>query len=472
MLLCMKFQLITGRGKEKLVEVRFVETKTPSRLMMEKEREVLQISIPKTKKRTRWSMMMLARQIVVMANRYELQKIIVSLEEYARLMEEGDPEDLLEVFVLNASMAGYRYDKYKEKSQEKFRGLQEIVFLVPSKGRTKLDAKLAKTRIVVQSVCDARDLANTPGGHMTPELLASSIRRMITKLPVRCKILKEKEMKRLGMGGVLGVAQGSKARPRFIVLEYKGASKDTEKPIILIGKGVTYDSGGIDIKPSPYGMDMKMDMSGGAVVSATLAGLARMKVKKNIVALIPAVENMPSGESYRPGDILKSMSGKTIEVLDTDAEGRIILADALTYAQKFYKPKAIVDVATLTGASEVALGKRASAILSPDASLVEDALRCAEESGDRMWPLPLWEEYEKDIEGNFGDVANMQTKGDWRDGGTIIAGVFLWQFVKDVPRWLHIDMAPRMTPSHDEYLSKGATGEPVRFLSRFVEEYL
>lgn len=467
----MKFRMTTTIVKETGIQVRFVEQTKVHRLISEKGKDVLQVAVPKKEERSRWKMMMLARTLVQVAHQYEIPKLILHWKDFTDLFEGGDSRDLLEAFLVNADMANYQYFKYKEKPKEGRKNLEEIVLSLPSQEKTKLEEVLGHAKKVAEAVSLSRDLSNTPGGHMTPEILAQSIRKSIRGLPIRYKVLRDKEMKRLGMGGVLGVAQGSKARPRFIILEYKGSTHQKERPIVLIGKGVTYDSGGIDMKPSPYGIEMKMDMSGGAAVATSLVALAKMKLKKDIVVLIPAVENMPSGESYRPGDVLKSLSGKTIEVLNTDAEGRIILADALTYAER-YNPKVVIDVATLTGASEVALGKRASAVFSPREDLIKVACQCGEESGDRMWPLPLWEEYEGDLVGNFGDVANMQTRGDWREGGTIIAAVFLWQFAKKFPKWLHIDMAPRMTPSHDEILAKGSAGAPVRFLIRFLEKYL
>lgn len=468
----MKFRTITNLTKEKGIQIRFHEGNNVHRLISEKSGDVLDIAVPKKEERTRWKIMMLPRTIVTVARRYEVNKLILEWKDFVALFEDKyDAQDLLEIFVVNMDMASYQFNRYKEKPKDGWKTVEDMAILVSSQGRTKLEETLGHAKKVAEAISISRDLSNTPGGYMTPELLAQSVKRIIHGLPIRYKVLRDKEMKRLGMGGVLGVAQGSKARPRFIILEYMGSKNLKEKPIVLIGKGVTFDSGGIDIKPSPYGLEMNMDMSGGAAVAASLVALVKMKVKKNIVVLIPAVENMPSGESYRPGDVLKSLSGKTIEVLNTDAEGRIILADALAYAKR-YDPKAVIDVATLTGAAEVALGKRASAVFSPQEDLLEEAKKCGEESGDRMWPFPLWEEYEGDVAGNFGDVANMQTKGSWREGGTIIAAVFLWQFSKDFRKWLHIDMAPRMTPSHDEMLAKGAAGAPVRFLIRFVEHYL
>jgi leucyl aminopeptidase len=277
------------------------------------------------------------------------------------------------------------------------------------------------------------------------------------------------------MGGIIGVARGSSERPRFIVAEYL-AGRKKERPIVLVGKGVTFDTGGLNLKPEQGMGEMHMDMSGGAAVIHIISALARLKIKKNIVGLVPAVENMPSGSSYHPGDMLKTMSGKTIEVLNTDAEGRIILADALAYAQKFYSPRLVIDIATLTGAAISALGQRASAIFTNTPRLENILRETSEQTGDFVWPLPLWEEYEEEIKGTFGDVANI---GKTRNGGAITAAVFLWQFIKEAPNhsdkkptpWVHLDIAPRMTTIDGEYLSKGAAGASINLLTQFLSKF-
>ena len=260
------------------------------------------------------------------------------------------------------------------------------------------------------------------------------------------------------------MAKGSSEEPRFIIAEYFGGTKK-ERPIVLVGKGVTFDTGGLSIKLGDAMNEMHMDMSGGAAVLLAVVLCAKLRLKKNVVALVPAVENMPSGSSYRPGDILRTMSGKTIEVLNTDAEGRIILADALTYAKK-YRPRLVVDVATLAGATLAALGQRASAIYTKDDKLEKIFRQLGEESGDYVWPLPLWDEYEEDIKGTFGDVINL---GKTKYGGAITGAIFLYQFAKDYP-WVHIDICPRMTSIEGEFLAKGATGVPVRLLIKILEK--
>jgi leucyl aminopeptidase len=297
---------------------------------------------------------------------------------------------------------------------------------------------------------------------MTPRLLATEAKKAAAGLPIKVTILEKKEIKTLKMGGILGVSQGSVEEPRFIVMEYFGAAK-TKSPIVLVGKGITFDTGGINLKPSDYISDMHMDMSGGAAVIHTLVLAAKLKIKKNLIGLIPAAENMPSGSSYRPGDILISMSGKTIEIGNTDAEGRVVLADALTYAER-YKPELVIDVATLTGAAVVALGQRASAIFSREEKHLRALQTAGEAVGDYVWPLPLWEEFEEDIKGTFGDWSNT---GKTRWGGAITAAAFLSQFAKNYS-WLHIDIAPRMTTIDGEYLAKGAAGAPIQLLIKFL----
>ncbi len=377
-----------------------------------------------------------------------------------------------ESLAASALMANFEFVKYKTPPEGGFSFVKEIeVIHGPNK---TIEAGLRRGATIGEEVNECRELSNTPGGDMTPRVLASHAAHISEGTLIKTTILDEKEMKKMGMGGVLGVSRGSSEPPRFIVMEYAGGKK-SEKPIVLVGKGVTFDTGGLNLKPSNSIYEMHMDMSGGAAVIHALRAAARLKIKKNIVALVPAVENMPSGSSYRPGDVLRAMSGKTIEVLNTDAEGRIILADALSYAKK-YNPSVVIDVATLTGAAVVALGQRYSALFATDKKLEATLRRIGGETGDAVWPLPLSADYEEDIKGTFGDVANSEKT---RYGGAITAAVFLWQFVKDSSAgsisknsypWAHLDIAPRMTSIEGEYLAKGAAGAPVRLLVRFIEE--
>lgn len=396
--------------------------------------------------------MLLARQVISLAKQYRISSLSI------------DPTDFMldgEQLVANFEMANYEYNDHKSVPSDGWSYVEEIYF-------TKKIDGVDRGLIIGEEVNRTRSLSNMPPGIMTPTLLAEKAKGAVEGLPVTVKILDRDDMKILKMGAVLGVAQGSSEEPKFIVMEYHGGSGD---PVVLIGKGVTFDSGGLNIKPSEHIYEMHMDMSGGAAVIHAIAAAARLGVKRNIVALIPAVENMPSGSSYHPGDVLTSMSGKTIEVLDTDAEGRVILADALEYAKQ-YNPILVVDVATLTGAAEVALGDKASAIFSKNEKLISHVRELGEQSGDYVWPLPLWDEYEDGVKGTFGDWANVGKKR--RSGGAIDGAMFLYQFIKNKDGkpaydWLHIDMAPRMTASEGEFLAKGAIGTPVRLLIKLLE---
>jgi leucyl aminopeptidase len=314
---------------------------------------------------------------------------------------------------------------------------------------------------------------------MTPKTLAQAAKKAILGTTAILKVLGAKEMEKLGMGAVLGMSRGSTEEPQFIVMEYKGLNlrgrtsdkgATSGKPLVLIGKGVTFDTGGLNLKPGDHMYEMHMDMSGGAAVIHAVALAAKLKIKADVVGLIPAIENAPTSGAVRPGDILTSLSGRTIEIINTDAEGRVILADAITYAKR-YNPAAVVDVATLTGASLVALGTQASAFMTNEQDLtIQDHLSLAEESGDYMWPMPLWDDYEEMVKCDFADIPNIPIVGNSRYGGVIAGGMFLWQFAKDLGcHFTHIDMAPRMTSSSNEFLGKGAAGAPVRFLLRLIE---
>ncbi len=401
-------------------------------------------------------MALTARAVVYFAKKERISEFIIHLNDF----EEIKPE----VLSHQLEIANFEFVKYKEKPKKGWFFVRRV-FILTQKINSELKEKIKIGQIIGQETNEARILINTPGGEMTPKTLALSALKVGRKNGIKVKILTEKEIKKLKMGGLLGVSQGSNQKPRFIIMEYFKGKKD-EKPIILVGKGITFDTGGLNLKPENYMQEMHMDMSGGAVVIHTLVALARLKVKKNLVGLVPVAENMPSGSSYRPGDILKTMNGKTIEVLNTDAEGRIILADALEYAKK-YQPRLVIDVATLTGASMIALGQRFNALFTPDSNLSRIFQEIGEQVFDLVWPLPLSEEYEEEIKGTFGDVANL---GKSRYGGAIIGAVFLWQFIKGYP-WVHLDIAPKMSAIEGDYLAKGATGYPIALLTHFILGY-
>jgi leucyl aminopeptidase len=328
--------------------------------------------------------------------------------------------------------------------------------LATARTKQALDAG-AKTGAGVN---EARELANLPGNICTPEYLAQRARRLARgseRLSV--KVLNEKQMKELGMGSFLSVSAGSATPPRMIIIEYKGG-KRSGKPQVLVGKGITFDSGGISLKPGAKMDEMKFDMGGAASVLGTLAAVKALELPINLIGIIAAAENMPSGTATKPGDVVTSMSGKTIEILNTDAEGRLVLADALTYAER-YEPAAVVDIATLTGACVVALGAHASGLYANDESLAEQLLEAGTESHDRAWRMPLWDDYQKQLDSNFADMANIGGPG----GGSVTAACFLSRFAEKYA-WAHLDIAGSAWDSSP----KGATGRPVALLTRYLRD--
>ncbi len=420
----------------------------------------LSIGIGKKKEINNRKLITLTRKIIDLAKQNKIKKLAIDFPEFSFPDLKMNKREIAEILTTNFEMANFEFIEYKTPPEEGWDLVEEITIAGTVDDSIKKGFKIGQ--IQGEEVNNCRVLANTPGGSMTPEILAERAREAAKGTAVNVKILGSKQIERLKMGGVMGVAKGSKEEPRFIIMEYLPVKR--EKPVVLVGKGVTFDSGGLNLKTFEGMKGMYADMSGGAAVISTLILAARLKLEKNVVGLIPAVENMPSGTSYRPGDILRTMSGKTVEILNTDAEGRLILADALTYAKR-YDPKLVVDIATLTGAAMVALGQRASAVFTRDAEMEGRLRELGEISGDYVWPLPLWEEYEEDIKGTYGDLANT---GKTKYGGAITAASFLHQFAKDYP-WVHIDIAPRMTTIEGEYLAKGASGAPVRLLAKLIE---
>jgi leucyl aminopeptidase len=364
-----------------------------------------------------------------------------------------------------AFLSLYRFDSYKSENSEDSK-IGEIIFLAGKNGNLpSLKKATDKARKIADATFLARDLSNHPSNTATPAYLADTARKMSRKLGIVCKVLGEKEMKRLGMGSLLGVSKGSDEPPKLIVMEYfKGGNK--KNPIAIVGKGVTFDTGGISLKP-PGNMDeMKMDMSGAAATIGAMQAIASLKLKVDVVGIVPATENMPGGSAIKPGDVLKSMNGKTIEVLNTDAEGRLILADALSYAVR-YKPKAIIDLATLTGAVIHALGHHISAVISNNDDLVSQLKQSGDTTGEKVWQLPLLEEYEKAMKSGIADLKNIAGPGV--GAGTITGGAFLKSFIGDCP-WAHLDIAGTAWGEGKAYVPKGASGVGVRLLLDLVEK--
>ncbi len=458
----------TVKQPSKITQITFTEKGQTRFIEDAKKLTRIEIKIVKAEKDNFRKFIKVIRRVVRTAKLYKVNKISIDINEFKNISNLA-PKELGSIVAQNLLMAGYEFHDFKTKPKAGWGDIEEIS--ITNVKSSEIKKGIAKGRVIGEMVNECRLMSNTPGGDMTPRILTAHAKRLSRNTKIQTSSLGKKELEKLKMGAILGVAKGSPEEPKFIVMEYKGGKK-SEKPIVLVGKGVTFDSGGLNLKIGGGLSGMHMDMSGGAAVMATIALVARLKLKKNVIALIPSVENMVSGSSFRPGDVLKSMSGKTIEVVDTDAEGRLVLADALTYAKK-YNPKAVIDVATLTGASLVALGQQASVVMSQDSNLVAKLTQFGEETGDYVWPLPLWEEYNEGVQGRIADVANLATKNP-RYGGAINGGMFLYQFTKNYPRgcvWAHIDIAPRMTTVPSDNLSNGAAGEPVRLLTRFIEEY-
>jgi leucyl aminopeptidase len=354
--------------------------------------------------------------------------------------------------------ACYRFDEMKSSNNEDPK-LQRIT--VNAAGRDELEASgpaLAAGVAVGAGKKLARDLANLPGNVCTPEYLAQQARQLQQSHGFKTRVLEKKDMERLKMGALLSVARGSRQPPKLIVMEYHGGKRGAP-PIALVGKGLTFDAGGISIKPAANMDEMKYDMCGAASVFGAMVAAAELKLPINVVGVVPSSENLPDGDANKPGDIVTTMSGKTVEVLNTDAEGRLILCDALTYTEK-YNPAVVIDIATLTGACVIALGSLASGLMANDQSLADELLAAGEASLDRAWQLPLWQEYQPQLDSNFADMANI----GGREAGAITAGCFLSRFTESF-KWAHLDIAGTAWKGGKE---KGATGRVVPILTQYL----
>jgi len=366
----------------------------------------------------------------------------------------------LRQFVEISQSVTYEFKQLKSKNKKSSNKLRKLVLMVSDRKDVATGERAIKDGIAIgNGVALARDLANLPPNICTPSYLAEQAKKLgKSQKSVKVTVLDEAAMEKLGMGSLLSVSQGSRQPAKLISMEYKGGKKD-EKPFVLVGKGVTFDTGGISIKPSAAMDEMKYDMCGAASVLGAIKAVSEMGLPINVVGVVPTVENMPGGEATRPGDIYTSMSGQTIEVLNTDAEGRLILCDALTYSEKF-KPATVIDIATLTGACIIALGKHASGLLSNNDALAKDILDAGENTGDRAWQLPLWEEYQSQINSPFADIANVGGP----EAGTITAACFLSRFTKKF-KWAHLDIAGTAWLTGK---NKGATGRPVPMLVQYL----
>jgi leucyl aminopeptidase len=364
----------------------------------------------------------------------------------------------LSAAVAGAAEATYKFDRLKSKKENNRRGLDRLAL-----GLLEADAAadrlgLQRGEALAAGVTLAKDLGNLPSNICTPSYLAQQAQELARRHKIECEVLEERDMEKLRMGAFLAVTKGTREPAKLIVLHYQGTGRK-QAPVALIGKGITFDTGGISIKPSAEMDEMKYDMSGAGSVLGTLEALARMRLPVNVVGIIPTCENMPDGNAVKPGDVVTSMSGQTIEILNTDAEGRLILCDALTYAERF-EPDAVIDIATLTGACVIALGSVATGLYSNDDGLAQALLDAGQRSWDRAWRMPLWDDYHEQIKSPFADIANV----GGRPAGSVTAACFLAKFAKKF-KWAHLDIAGTAWRSGKD---KGSTGRPVPMLTEFL----
>jgi leucyl aminopeptidase len=391
----------------------------------------------------------------------------LGIKEFSMLQFSNLDDGLVEAMTEGIALALYSFDKYKE-AKEPASKIEEVTILINSDS-LRFQSVVEKANILVEAVNFARDIGNLPPNDCPPAHLASIAVSLAQDYGIKARIMERYELENMGMGGIVAVGKGSNNPPKLIVLEYTGANDAQQKPYLLVGKAVTFDTGGISIKPSEKMDEMKFDKCGGCTVLAIIRAIASMKLAVNVVGIVPSVENMPSATSYRPGDIIRMYNGKSVEVLNTDAEGRMILADAIAYGIATYGPKAVIDLATLTGAAIIALGANVAALIGNNKQLVDRLRKLSDKMGEKMWELPLYDEYHEQIRSHYADIKNI----GGRPGGAITAAAFLSNFVNDVP-WVHIDIAGTawtQEGTHEKsYNHRGATGFGVRTLVKLLME--
>ncbi len=380
-----------------------------------------------------------------------MKKIALSTNVLSSL--KISPAEFIEGFLLGL----YTFDKYRDTKDRKLFD----TFILLSKGSKNLKDELLRTKTIASSVWFVRDLINTPANDMTPTHLAQ-VALSLQKPPLSVRILEKRDVQKLGMGAYLSVAKGSKEPPKFIILEYKGSKGAA---LIFIGKSITFDSGGLSLKP-PDGMErMKDDMAGGATVLGIIKTVSELQLPVRLIGILPATENLPGGSATRPGDVVCAVNGKTIEIINTDAEGRLILADAIGYAQR-YKPRAIIDIATLTGSCSIALGSEAIAMMGNDRQLMDKLRKAGDKTYERVWEMPLFQEYKEYLKSDIADIKNYGGKS----GSLVASAYFLYEFVGQVP-WVHLDIAGTAWLEKEKpYMPKGASGIGVRLLVNFIKE--
>ena len=371
--------------------------------------------------------------------------------------------EVAQAMVEGAILGSYQFTVYRTTatSEHDVAGMR---ILIPQKDRLRQVTEGVRRGVATaEATVFVRDLCNHPSNVLTPTRVAREAKTIAKTERISIKILEQKEMERLGMGALLGVARGSQEPPKFIILEYNGAKNKDERPVVLVGKTITFDTGGISLKPAENMEHMKADMTGGAEVLASIRAAARLKLPLRLISILPVAENMPGGRAMKPGDIVTTLSGKTVEVQNTDAEGRLILADGLAYAMR-YKPAALIDIATLTGACVVALGQFAIGMFGSDQALKEQVRKSGQKAGERVWEMPLWEEYFVQLKSDVADMRNIGGRG----GGMITAALFLSKFVGDCP-WVHLDIASTDWSERERaYVPKGPTAIGTRLLVQYL----
>lgn len=373
--------------------------------------------------------------------------------------KERDSYGLTRLLVETLADGDYRFDRFKSKKADPL-NLKKVTLVAERKDNPKIKKAITHALAIAAGKALTKDLGNLPGNICTPAFLAGQAKELGKgQRKLKVEVLDEKDLEKLGAGALLAVAKGSEQPPRLVVLQYSGGNK-SDQPYALVGKGITFDSGGISIKPAAAMDEMKYDMGGAASVLGAFRALLELQLPINVLGLLACAENMPSGRATKPGDIVTTLSGQTVEILNTDAEGRLVLSDALTYAERF-KPRAVIDMATLTGACIVALGHHTSALLGNDEALIQQLLGAGSSAADRAWQLPLFEEYEEALESPFADLANV---GGGRAAGTITAASFLSRFTKNYP-WAHLDIAGTAWNSGK---NKGSSGRPVPLLVQYL----
>ncbi len=370
--------------------------------------------------------------------------------------------EVAQAMVEGAILGSYQFTVYRTAAAE--HAVEGMKILIPQKSQLKqVTEGIRRGVATAEATVFVRDLCNHPSNVLTPTKVAEEAKAIAKAKKISIKILEQKEMERLGMGALLGVARGSQEPPKFIILEYNGAKKKDERPVVLVGKTITFDTGGISLKPAENMEHMKADMTGGAEVLASIRAAARLKLPLRLISILPVAENMPGGRAMKPGDVVTTLSGKTVEVQNTDAEGRLILADGLAYAMR-YKPAALIDIATLTGACVVALGQFAIGMFGTDQALKEQVRKSGQKAGERVWEMPLWEEYFEQLKSDVADMRNIGGRG----GGMITAALFLSKFVGDCP-WVHLDIASTDWSERERaYVPKGPTAIGTRLLLQYL----